>query len=117
MHARGLVSLFRSHAQAIAHVNAFRIDGDLTRLQRAGERAGQSAAGCRHHVVERGRVGRVVLRPDPIVLRHLRVHPEDNRLGLGRHVREALRPAESLNPHAGDIRHLAHGASLPAPSP
>jgi hypothetical protein len=34
------------------------IDFDLTRFQRAGERAGQSAAGCGDYVVESGRVRR-----------------------------------------------------------
>ena len=135
MHSLGFVSLFRSHAQALAHVNAFdhqhpllrldlpgrldfvafRIDFDLTRLQRAGKRAGQSPARRRHHIVERGRIRGVILGPDPIVLRHLRVHPEDDRLGLGRHVREPLRPTEPLNPHPGDIRHLAHRAKLTGP--
>lgn len=37
------------------------LDVDLTRFQRAGKRAGQSAAGRRHDVVERGRVRRELL--------------------------------------------------------
>jgi hypothetical protein len=37
------------------------VDFDLTRFQRAGKRAGQSAAGSGHHVVERGRVRRELL--------------------------------------------------------
>lgn len=50
---------------------ALRINIDLTRLQRAGERARQSAASRGHHVVERGRVGPVLIRADAVVLRHL----------------------------------------------
>jgi hypothetical protein len=37
-----------------------RLDFDLTRLQRAGERARQSPAGGRHDIVERRRVRREV---------------------------------------------------------
>jgi hypothetical protein len=50
---------------------AFRINIDLTRLQRAREGARQSAASCRHHVVERGRVRWVAIGPDAVVLRDL----------------------------------------------
>jgi hypothetical protein len=50
---------------------ALRINLDLTRLQRAGEGAGQSAARSGHHIVERGRMGWVVLGADAVVLRDL----------------------------------------------
>jgi hypothetical protein len=102
--ALGLVSPFRSDGESIAHVDAFdqqhpvlglnlphrldfvafRIDFDVTRLQRAGEGAGQSPPCCRHHVVERGRVRWVILRAHAIVLGNLGVNAENHRLALGR---------------------------------
>jgi hypothetical protein len=66
------------------HVVARRIDFDLTRLQRAGERAGQSAAGCRHDVVQRGRARRELVGRDAVVLRHLGVDAERDRVLLRR---------------------------------
>jgi hypothetical protein len=50
---------------------ALGIDLDLTRLQRAGERARQSAAGRGHHVVKCGRMGRVPIWAHAVVLGHL----------------------------------------------
>jgi hypothetical protein len=50
---------------------ALRINIDLTRLQRAGEGARQSAAGGGHHVVKGGRVRRVPIGADAVVLRDL----------------------------------------------
>jgi hypothetical protein len=102
--ALGLVSPFRSDGESIAHVDAFddqhavlgldlahrldfvalRIDFDLARLQRAGKGAGQSPPGCRHHVVERGRVGWVIVAADAIVFGDLGVNPESDRLTLSR---------------------------------
>ncbi len=76
------------------------LDFDLTRLQRAGERAGQSPAGGRHDVVERRRVRREVPWRDAVMLGHLGVHAECDRLVLGGQVGEALRPAEPLDAHA-----------------
>jgi hypothetical protein len=104
MDAFGLLSLFWSNGESVAHVDAFdqqhpvlgldlayslnfvplRIDVDLTRFQRAGEGAGQSAPGCRHHVVECGRVWRVILGAHAIVLGDLGVNPESHGLTLGR---------------------------------
>jgi hypothetical protein len=104
MNALHLVLPFRSDGESIAHVDAFdqqhpvfgldlayrldfvplRVDVDLTRLQRAGEGAGQSPPGCRHHVVERRRVRRVIIRAHAIVLGNLGVDPEYHRLMLGR---------------------------------
>jgi hypothetical protein len=47
---------------------ALRINIDLTRLQRAGESARQSAAGRRDDVVERGRMRWVPTRADAVML-------------------------------------------------
>ncbi|HWE11633.1 MAG TPA: hypothetical protein VG325_19960 [Solirubrobacteraceae bacterium] len=44
------------------------LDVDLTRFQRAGEGAGQSAAGRGDHVVKRGGVWRKLLRGYAVVL-------------------------------------------------
>jgi hypothetical protein len=93
-------------------VVAVRIDFDLTRLQRAGKRAGQSAASCGDNVVERDRVGRVAVGIDAVVLGDLGVHAERDRLALGGQVGEPLRPAESLDPHPGDVGDLAQGGEL-----
>jgi hypothetical protein len=71
---------------------ALPIDIDVTRFQRAGEGAGQSAAGGGHHVVKRGRVRGVLVGTDAVVLRDLGMDPERHRLVFGRQVREPLRP-------------------------
>jgi hypothetical protein len=104
VHALHFLAQFWSDGKSIPYVDAFdqqhpvlgldlpyrldfvplRIDFDLTRLQRAGKGAGQSAPGCRHHVVERGRVRWVILGAHAIVLGNLRVNPESHRLTLGR---------------------------------
>ncbi len=73
------------------------LDFDLTRLQRAGKRAGQSPASGRHDVVERRRVRGEVRCGDPVVLGHLGVHTEGDRLVLGGQVGQALRAAEPLD--------------------
>ena len=44
---------------------ALRIDFDLTRLQRAGERAGQSAGGGGDYVIQRRRLRRVPFAETP----------------------------------------------------
>jgi hypothetical protein len=120
MHALGIRSAILRHREPVAngdaadhqhlvveldltdrlHLVALRIDFDLTRLQRAGEGAGQSAAGRGDHVVERRGVRRVLLRVHAIVLRDLRVHSEVHRLGLGGQMGEPLGAAEPLDPHA-----------------
>jgi hypothetical protein len=64
-------------------LEAVPLDFDLTRFQRTGEGAGQSAAGRGYHVVERRRVRREPVRRDVIMLGDLRVDPEHNRFLLG----------------------------------
>ena len=90
------------------YVVALRIDFDLTRLQRAGEGAGQSAAGGGHHVVERGRVRRILIGLDAVVLGDLGMHAEDDRRLLGGEVGESLRPTEPLDPNPGNVRDHTH---------
>ena len=104
MHALGLFPLLRPNRKAVAdrdpldheHLVALedladgfylvllRVDLDLTRLQRAGKGAGQSAAGGGHDIVERRGVRREVLGLDPVVLGDLGVDAEHDRLLLGR---------------------------------
>lgn len=91
---------------------ALRIDFDLTRFQRARERASQSPASRRDDVVERGRVRRIAVRIHAVVLGDLGMHAKHNRFGLRGQMREPLRSAEPFDPHAGDIGDLAHGTAL-----
>jgi hypothetical protein len=72
---------------------------DLTRLQRAGKGARQSAGGCRHHVVESGGLRRELVRVGAVVLGDFRVHSEADRLVGGGNMSQALRPAEPLDSH------------------
>ena len=94
-------------------LKALRIDLDVTRFQRAGEGAGQSAAGGGDYVVKRGRVRRILLGRDAIVLGDLRVHPKHHRLSLCGEVREPLRAAEPLDPYPRNVRRcFSHQPSL-----
>jgi hypothetical protein len=99
----GLVAALGGDREPVAHVDALdhehvivgldladgldvvglRVDFDLTRFQRAGKRAGQSAAGCGDDVVERGCVGRVPVGIDAVVLGDFGMYAERDRLGLG----------------------------------
>ena len=76
------------------------IDLDLTRLQRAGKRAGQSPTGCCHDVIKRRGVRGVLCRIDAVVLGHFRMNAERDRVLLGGQVGEALRAGEPLDPDA-----------------
>ena len=132
MHPLSFISAFLRDREPVAHVDAFDeqnavlcldlanrldlialgIDLDLTRLQRAGEGARQSTASSGHNVVQRRGVGRVLLRPDAVVLGHLGVHAEHDRRLLGGQKGKTLRATKPLNSHARDVIHLAHKAQL-----
>ena len=132
VHPLGFFSAFLRNREPVAHVDAFDeqhavvcldlangldlvalgIDLDLTRLQRAGEGASQSAAGRGHYVVQCGGMGWVLLRSDAVVLGHLGVHAEHDWRLLGRKKGKTLRAAKPLNPHARDVRDIAHEAEL-----
>jgi hypothetical protein len=58
------------------------INLDLTRLQRAGESAGESATRRGDDIVERRGVRREPVGVDTVVLGHLGVHPEGHGLAL-----------------------------------
>jgi hypothetical protein len=64
-----------------------RINLDLTRLQRACKRAGQSAAGRCDDVVKRRGARRVLPRIDAVVLGDLGMNPERDGIVLGWKVR------------------------------
>ena len=86
----------------------FALDLDLTRLQRAGESAGQSAASRGDDVVERRRMGWELLSRDAVMRGNFGMDSENHRLLLGRKVRQALGAAEPLDTHARDVAHFTH---------
>ena len=82
----------------------------LARLQRAPEGSRQSTAGGGDNVVQRGGIGRGVARVYAVVLRHLRMDAEGNRILPGG--KESL-PHRSLVPyhlHLRDIDDITHQA-------
>jgi hypothetical protein len=102
-------ALQHEHAVAVEHLagrldlETLGIDVDLTRLQRAGERAGQSPAGRRYHIVQRGRARGELVGRDAVVLGDLCVDAEGDRFGLGGQVGQALWPAEALDANSGYV--------------
>jgi len=76
---------------------------DLARLQRAPQRAGKSTGRRRDHEVERRgmRLEGTGLRS--IMLRHLVVYTECNRLGLRRKMRPSQRTFDPLDPNVGYV--------------
>jgi hypothetical protein len=128
MHALRLLTPIRGHRKAVVdrdaldhkhvvlglyladglHLEPFGLDLDLTRLQRAGESARQSAAGGGYDVVECGRVWRELVRRNPVVLSDLGMHSEHHWVLLGGKVCQALRTAKPLDAHAGHVADLAH---------
>ena len=60
------------------------VDGDLTRRQRAGKSAEQSAAGSSNQVIEGAGMRLLCVRGDAVVLGDLAVNPEEHRFLLGR---------------------------------
>ncbi len=65
-------------------VEAILIEGDLTRRQRAGKSAEQSAAGSSNQVIEGAGMRLLCVRGDAVVLGDLAVNPEEHRFLLGR---------------------------------
>jgi len=81
---------------------------DPARLQRAPKRARESTGGGRHHVVEgRGVLG-ILTGGGPIVLAHLVVGAEQDRVGSRRKKGLANRPALPNDPNLGDVFGLVH---------
>ena len=76
---------------------------DLARLQRATQRAGESTCRRRDHVIERRGVRLEGTGLRSIMLRHLVVYTECNRLGLRRKMRLTEGTFDALDPNVGDI--------------
>ena len=79
--------------------------GDLTRFQRAGKGAQQSAAGCRDDIIECRRMGNFdLLAPAPVMFGNRAMGPEQDRFLLCRQVgpsQELL--LTPLNTYPGNI--------------
>lgn len=73
------------------------------RLQRAAQGAGESTGGRRHHVVERGRMLRILSRRGAVVLADRAVRAEDHWFRLGWQERLSDRAALADDPHPGDV--------------
>ena len=86
--------------------------GDLTRLQRASEGAGQSPGGGSDHVVERGRMCRFAAAGNAVVVSDLVVNAEQDRLILGRKERTPQWAAHAFDPHAGVVGDRARHAAI-----
>ena len=86
--------------------------GDVTRLQRASERAGQSAGGGSDHVVERGRMCRFAAVRDAVVVRDLVMNTEQDRLILGREERASQWAPHAFDSHPGVVADLARHAAI-----
>ena len=78
------------HVPVLLHISPyfrqeiFRCNLYFARIQRAGKSADESAARRRYHVIDRRSVPFKIVRTDPVVLSDGAVHPEQDRLGLGR---------------------------------
>jgi hypothetical protein len=81
---------------------------DPARLQRAPKRSRQSTGGSRHHVVESRGVLGILTGGGPIVLAHLVVRAEQDRVGSRRKKGLANGPALPNDPNPGDIFGLVH---------
>jgi hypothetical protein len=117
--ALGLRALVPGHADPVVHADPLEdqhavlvldlaagldvvpalLNFDLTRFQRAGKGARQSAGGRGDYVVERGRLGREPLRVGAVVLGHFGVHAEAHRLVGGGNIGQPPRPGDSLDSH------------------
>src|SRR6266545_4766911 len=80
---------------------------NLTRLQRASERPRESPARRRDDVVERRRVLGLAAAIDAVVVCHLVVDSEPDRLVAPRDERTPERAAQALDPRPARVDHLA----------
>ena len=72
---------------------------DPARLQRASQRAGESTGRRGDHIVQGGRMVRVLARRRAIVLAHLIMSAEEHRLRIARQVRAPDRTAIANDSH------------------
>jgi hypothetical protein len=85
---------------------------NFARLQRASERAGQSASGRRDDIVEGGGMRLVHGGVDPVVLGDLGVHSEEDRGGNVGQIGTAQGPLDAFDFDAGGVCHLVFHAGL-----
>jgi hypothetical protein len=85
---------------------------DAARLQRAPEGSRQSTAGRSDQVVEGRGVGWVIVGGDAVVLGHLRVDTERDRLVEGRDPCPAQRTLDPFDLDHRPVHHVAHPSSL-----
>jgi hypothetical protein len=81
---------------------------DPARLQRASKRSRESTGGSRHHIVERGGVLGILAEGGPIVLAHLVMGAEQDRVGSRREKGLANGSALPNDPNLGDVFGLVH---------
>jgi hypothetical protein len=109
-------ALQHQHAVAVEdladrfNVVSLGLNFDLTRLQRARERTGQSTTGGGNHVIEGRRARWEVACPAAVMLGDLRMNPEHDRLLLRGQVRETLRATEALDPDSRNVCWVGHRA-------
>ena len=84
------------------------LERNLTRSQRAGKGAEQSAAGGGDHVVEGRGVGFLGVRGDAVVLRDLAVDAEEDRLVSSGDVGAPDLALDRLYPHLRDVLYFGH---------
>jgi hypothetical protein len=87
--------------------------GDVTRLQRASERPGESTGRRGDDVVERRRPLGVAAALDPVVVGDLVVDAEPDRLRCAGHVRPAQRAFDSLHPRPTGVDDFSQVRSSP----
>ena len=81
---------------------------DLTRLQRASERPGESARRCRDNVVQRGRMGFEDIMRHLVVFRHRAMYSEENGVLLRGQPCAPKRSLNALDPHLRHVRYIYH---------
>lgn len=82
---------------------------DVTRLQRASKRPGQSAGGGGDDVVERGRALGFAAARDPVVVSDFVVDAEPDRLRRAGQLRPAQRSLQPFDLDTTGVDDLAHG--------
>ena len=85
---------------------------NLTRFQRASQRAEQSPAGRSDNVVDGCRVRVRNIAGDAVMPRDRAMRSEANRLCFGRHLREAQRSFHAGDRNLGAINDVAHISSV-----
>jgi hypothetical protein len=104
--------IFRLYLSNRVSVEALPVKGNLTRCQRAGEGAEQSAARCCDQVIESARVRLLLVERDAIVLGDLAMNAEGDRLFLRRNVRQPNLALNRLELDSRDVGYVSHLCSF-----